>query len=125
MGNWILDGKRFHETTKRWYCHWCDKRTQIELNAQWVADGKPLRWEHPVDYQWFSRCACCQHETHSASYGCPNCGCTTDDDEPLKIENHRLNSYYSYEFGVTGYDWEELHQCRKCRTKYWISNSSC
>ncbi len=122
---WIYDHKMYTGEVKRWYCLCCDKRTPIELNPQWVADGKPLKWEAPTDYEWFARCRYCKNKFYPDSYGCDNCGYSNSEQEPLKIENHRYNSYYSYEFGVTGYDWDELHQCAKCRTKYWISNSSC
>lgn len=125
MMGWIHMTPLLDGTRKRWYCPCCDMRKPIEYNPQWVADGKPTKWEKPTHYEWFARCRECQYTLYTDSYGCPNCGCDCAGEEPIEITKPQYNSYYSYEFGVTGYDWEELHQCRKCKTKYWLSNSSC
>lgn len=121
---WLNRAKLYNPETKRWYCLSCDKRTKIERNPEWVADGSPMSWDGK-DYEYITRCADCKHEHYVSSYACPNCGCSVGEQEPIVITKAVYNSYYSYEFGVTGYDWEEQHQCRKCRTKHWISNSSC
>lgn len=121
---WIAWAKVYEPNTKRWYCLSCGKRTKIECNPLWLADGRPRTWDDANRYDYITRCDCCKYQHSIGGYNCPNCGCHSEE-EPLKIENHRYNSYYSYEFGVTGYDWEEQHQCPKCRSKYWISNSSC
>ncbi len=123
--SWIHMSNLLDGTKKRWYCPCCDKRCKIEYNPEWVADGKPTQWEKPKDYKWFAGCAECGYELHTDQYGCPNCGCDYGEEEPLEIADYHSNAYYSYEFGVNGHDWEELHQCRKCRTKYWFSNSDC
>jgi hypothetical protein len=125
MGGWIKNSKLYVATTKRWYCPMCDRRTRIEVNLQWLEDGKPLKWNGDKDYGWFTCCADCKHKHYIGSYNCPNCGCPIDDQDPIETTEPVYNSYYSYEFGVTGYDWEERHQCCKCRTRFWVSNSSC
>lgn len=123
MGN--VYGKLFEVGTKRWYCRWCDKRTAIEINPEWIADGRPHVWDHRVkDYEWVARCGCCEKVQRANSYACPNCGYDCCEQEPLKIENYTMNPYYAYEFGSTGYDWDEQHQCPKCRYKFWYSNST-
>lgn len=122
---WISWSKLYERDTKRWYCISCDKRTRIEVNAAWDNDGRPRSWDEPDKYEWITRCTDCKYEHFIGGYNCPCCGCGIGEQKPLEYGERRYNSYYSYEFGVTGYDWEELHQCRKCRTKFWISNSTC
>jgi hypothetical protein len=124
MGN--AYGELFEEGKKRWYCECCDKRTPIEINPEWVADGRPVVWDSRVkDYAWLARCSCCECDYKYNRYDCPNCGYPHNvEKQPLKIENHHMNPYYAYEFGSTGYDWDEQHQCGRCRYKFWYSNST-
>ncbi len=124
MGN--AAGELYAVGKKRWYCRDCGKRTAIEINPEWITDGRPHVWDHRVkDYEWVARCSCCQSGFSDSGYDCPNCGFDNIvEQEPLKIENYHENSYYSYEFGSVGYDWEEQHQCPVCRSKFWFSNST-
>lgn len=141
---WTSDQKRYH--TNKWYCSSCDKRTAIDLNPDWVKAGKPLKWEGKCEWEWFSRCAMC-HKKHwdKSEYDCPNCGYSSiapefNGEKPpdwegeweevmkgtlVQMTKHKYNSYYSYQFGGAGYDWEEQHQCPKCKTKWWFTNSTC
>lgn len=170
--SWLAATLRY--TARRWYCSICRKRTPVELNPEWVAAGKPMRWEPPLKFDWFSRCRDCHVEHYTSDINCPRCGCPTespdgpsgeeclvcgthvgpifsgepDDFAPLEWAcacglpsvYHRLvwdngtmlemtkpehNPTYSFNYGVTGYDWHERHQCPKCRHRFWISNSSC
>lgn len=136
---WTANSKRYKEGLRHWYCCACDKRTVIELNPLWIAQGKPLKWEGDIfKWEWFTRCAECKlKQWDEGSFDCPNCGCSSEhepgdnyrDEEYggtlIQITKGVLNSRYSYDYGVTGYDWDERHQCRKCRTRWWFTNSSC
>jgi len=126
---WTATSPRYQKT--RWYCGPCRKRTTIELNSEWVAAGKPLKWEGRFPWEWFTRCSVCKTEHWSESYCCPNCGCPSEPWESpdyqgtcVEMTKPVVNPRYSYEYGSTGYDWSERHRCPKCGTKYWFTNST-
>lgn len=129
---WTSNSGRY--AAKRWWCGVCQQRTLIELNPDWVAVGKPLQWEGgPSPWSWFTRCSYCQTRQHDEGEGsCPRCGTPSEPSEGpewpgtmLEATKPKYNITYSLNYGVTGYDWEERHRCRKCGHKYWFTNSSC
>lgn len=122
--SWISQHK-LYEGYGLWYCNLCQRRTETELNPEWIADGSPHNWQGKR-YPWIARCARCQYEKFVSSYACPHCGKPVNEgQEPLNKIEPVLNPYYSYEFGVTGYDWVENHRCTTCGRRYWFSNGTC
>lgn len=135
---WTANSKRY--TATKWYCSICGIRTPIELNPDWVAAGKPLKWEGEKPWEWFSRCSyCLVKQWDESTYDCPKCGCPCEPAEgnPNEPEGYfpgtliefgetRKNPRYSFEYGVSnGADWDERHQCRKCGKRWWFTNSNC
>lgn len=133
---WTANSGRYSAT--KWYCSFCEKRTKIEFNPEWVALGMPLKWEGERTWTWHSRCSVCWREQwDEGSYDCPRCGCPSDPPEWCEEDGHfesstfieqtkvTHNPRYSFDYGVSGYDWEEKHKCRKCRKVWWFTNSSC
>lgn len=68
-------------------------------------------------------CKECGNKKRIGGYACP--ACNYDSHAIIEMTPSRCNPYYSYEFGVTGYDWEELWKCLLCGEEYWIGNSTC
>jgi len=106
------------------YCEWCDQIVLVEHNPEWVADGRPFRFEK--DYEWFTRCPECKSSFYQGSpYECPECGCSPPDDDENTIYGERHYNYaQSMEFGEC-YDWEETHTCHICGTVYTFVNGNC
>lgn len=54
---------------------------------------------------------------------CPNCGHTTDD-WPYHLDGERwpkiTDEYKGYNGWNDTHDWNEIHKCVECRTKYWL-----
>ena len=40
-----------------------------------------------------------------------------------RVENYSYSAYASYEFGINGHTWDEIHKCPVCNKEYWFDNS--
>lgn len=62
-------------------------------------------------------------------YSCPNCGKIHNDfDETYTVNNETYPKRYNHRKGYTldgeYHDWDELHCCEECETKYWFENGA-
>lgn len=62
-------------------------------------------------------------------YKCPNCGkWYNDNDEQYEVNNEQypkcFNESKGYTMDGSYWDWEEVHCCEDCETKYWFSNGA-
>lgn len=63
-------------------------------------------------------------------YRCPNCGsypeAVTEDDETYEVDGEEYpqfyNEYLHSDMDGTIHDWDEVHCCPKCKTKYQFRN---
>ena len=125
---WTANSNRYTEGRRLWYCGSCRKRRTIELNPDWVAEGKPLKWDGDCPWSWFTMCGFCGvKQCDESMYDCPNCGAPSDPPEHpyykgtmIKITppetSYNLDGNYTY--------WNEQHKCRKCGKKWWFINAT-
>ena len=60
---------------------------------------------------------------------CPNCGKRhNDNDEQYEVNNEQYPKYFNESKGATMdgsyWDWDEVHCCEDCETKYWFRNGA-
>lgn len=65
--------------------------------------------------------------TKSKDYDCPNCGQQHNDSDYGYIVNSieypkRLNERKGYTLDGNYWDWDEVHCCEECGTKYWFES---
>lgn len=61
-------------------------------------------------------------------YSCPNCGEMNDDEDGYEINGETYPKWFNESKGSTldgnYWDWDEVHCCKKCKTKYWFRNGA-
>ena len=62
-------------------------------------------------------------------YSCPNCGTDHNDtNETYEVNNEEYPKCFNESKGSTMdgsyWDWDEVHCCEDCETKYWFSNGA-
>jgi|GEM_PF-2993483 hypothetical protein len=62
-------------------------------------------------------------------YSCPNCGTVHNDTtETYVVNNEQYPKCFNESKGSTldgsYWDWDEVHCCEDCETKYWFSNGA-
>ena len=62
-------------------------------------------------------------------YSCPNCGTVHNDTtETYVVNNEQYPKCFNESKGSTldgsQWDWDEVHCCEDCETKYWFSNGA-
>ena len=62
-------------------------------------------------------------------YSCPKCGKQEDEyDDGYEVDNEKYPKCYNENKGSTidgnYWDWDEVHHCTGCGTKYWFRNGA-
>jgi hypothetical protein len=58
-------------------------------------------------------------------YKCPNCGKLNNDDQyEVNKEQYPNVLMKAKAINMEHWDWEEVHCCEDCETKYWFSNGA-
>jgi|TARA_R110000851_G_scaffold85152_3_gene185339 hypothetical protein len=62
-------------------------------------------------------------------YSCPNCGVSYNDTTETYMTNNErypkcFNESKGYTMDGSYWDWDEVHCCENCETKYWFSNGA-
>lgn len=65
----------------------------------------------------------------TSDYHCPKCGEEScDSDMGYKVKGEKYPIYINNRKGYNGsgdyYDWEEIHRCKKCKTKFVFTNGA-
>ncbi len=64
----------------------------------------------------------------SKKYSCPNCGAVHNDSTETYVVNNKYPKRFNESKGLTMdgsyWDWDEVHCCEDCETKYWFSNGA-
>jgi predicted RNA-binding Zn-ribbon protein involved in translation (DUF1610 family) len=116
-----------------WYCDLCDKRTPVELDAEWVAAGKPVNFSTSA----VAHCAVCGNTLmEPTEYDCPNCGWSgdigdylvPDKHNPNKLKEsgpliHVSNTHIENVGEYTARMWTEEWKCPMCGTEFEYENS--
>lgn len=62
-------------------------------------------------------------------YSCPNCDTTYDYDSEFYVVNNEtypkiFNETKGYTLDGDFWNWDEVHCCQDCETKYWFNNGA-
>ena len=58
-------------------------------------------------------------------FQCPSCGKWSDDQSLIHKTPPEYDYSKSMEFGVTAYNWIEIHRCITCNKRWEFENSNC
>lgn len=64
----------------------------------------------------------------SKNYKCPKCGSVNNNEDSYQVKKEiypkLFNERKGYNLDGNYHDWDELHCCKKCKTKYWFINGA-